>query len=388
MQFCLKAPALLTLCAVAGLAAPAAEPVLVEEIIAKVNGDIITRSELDRDRRVLETELKARGANGPQLQQQVKERSGDILRERIDGMLLVQKGKEMGISVESEVSRQLADMQVKSQMTDTEKFQSWVREQTGMPFEDYKNEMRNYFLRQRVLRELVGRSITIPRAELEKYYKEHEKEFVREEQIFLRELFLSTEGKTPAEVAVIEKKAKDLAARARKGERFTDLVQKNSDSPTKEQYGELGGFKKSDLDKQIVELVWNQDRGHVTDPIKRGTSGFLILRVDEKHKAGQASFEEVENEIMERLYMPKFQPGVRTLLMDLRRDAFLEIKPGYVDTGAAPDKNTAWTDPAQLKPETVTKEEVANRARRRRLLGMLPIPGTSTTPKAGTSSSQ
>ena len=386
MQFCVKAPALLTLCVVVSLAAPATEPVLVEEIIAKVNGDIITRSELDRDRKILETELKARGAQGVQLQQQVNERSADILRERIDGMLLVQKGKEMGISVESEVSRQLADMQLKSSITDTEKFQSWVREQTGMSFEDYKSEMRNYFLRQRVLRELVGRNITIPRADLEKYYKEHQNDFVREEQVFLRELFLSTEGKSDGEVPAIEKKAKDLVARARKGERFTDLVQKNSESQTKDQYGELGGFKRSDLDKQIVDLVWNQDRGYVTDPIRRG-NGFLILRVDEKHKAGQASFEEVENEIMERLYMPKFQPGVRTLLTELRQDAFLEIKPGYQDTGAAPGKNTAWTDPAQLKPETVTKEEVANRARRRRLLGMLPIPGTSATPKAGTSSS-
>jgi parvulin-like peptidyl-prolyl isomerase len=239
-----------------------------------------------------------------------------------------------------------------------------------------------------VLRELVGRTITIPRAELEKYYNEHQKEFVREEQVFLREIFLSTEGKTDAEIAAIEKKAKDLAARAKKGERFTELAQKNSESTTKDNFGELGGFKRTELDKQIVDLVWDQDRGFVTDPIRR-SNGFLILRVDEKHKAGQATFEEVENEIMERLYMPKFQPGVRTLLTDLRRDAFLEIKEGYVDTGAAPGKETKWTDPAQLKPETVTKEEIAGRTRRRRLLWLLPIPGTSTTvgEKPGTSSS-
>ncbi|HYO84663.1 MAG TPA: peptidylprolyl isomerase [Bryobacteraceae bacterium] len=385
MQFCSKVLCLAGVCALT--AAAATEPVLVEEIIAKVNGDIITRSELDRDRKVMETELKARGAAGVQLQQQLKERIADILRERIDGMLLVQKGKELGISVDSDVSKQIADMQLKSGINDTEKFHAWVREQAGMPFEDYKNEMRNYFLRQRVLREMVGRNITIPRADLEKYYKENQKEFVREEQVFLREIFLSTEGKSATEASGVEKKAKDLSARARKGERFTELARQHSDSQTKENFGELGGFKRGDLDKQIVDLIWNQDRGYVTDPIKRG-NGYLILRVDEKHKAGQASFEEVENEIMERLYMPKFQPGVRTLLTDLRRDAFLEIKPGYVDTGAAPGKNTAWSDPAQLKPETVTKEEVANRARRRRLLGMVPLPGTAVAPKAGTSSSK
>jgi parvulin-like peptidyl-prolyl isomerase len=367
----------------------AAESNVVEEIIVKVNGDIITRSELDRDRKALEAELRQRGAAGPQLKQQLEERGKDILRERIDGMLLVQKGKEMGISVDTEVSRQLAQMQLQARITDPEKFQAFVREQTGMPFEDYKAEMRNYMLRQRVLRELVGRDITIPRADVQKYYDEHKAEFIREEQVFLREIFLSSEGKTPDEVAALEKKAKDLAARAKNGERFTELARQNSDSVTKEQMGELGGFKKGELDPQIEALVWTQERGFVSDPIKR-PNGILILRVDEKYKQGQASLEEVENEIMERLYMPKFQPGVRKLLTELRTDAFLEIKPGYVDTGAAPGKKTDWTDPAQLKPETVTKEEVAGRTRRRRLFWAIPIPGTNTTvkEKAGTSSSQ
>jgi parvulin-like peptidyl-prolyl isomerase len=386
MQFCASALCALAVCSSAVFAA---EANVVEEIVVKVNGDIITRSELDRDRKMLEAELRQRGATGAQLSQQVEERSKDILRERIDGMLLVQKGKEMGITVDNEVSRQLAEMQVQAKISDPEKFQAFVREQTGMPFEDYKAEMRNYMLRQRVLRELVGRDITIPRADLQKYYEEHKGEFVRQEQVFLREIFLSTDGKTPEEISAIDKKAKDLAARAKKGERFTDLARQNSDSVTKDQFGDLGGFKKGELDPQIEALVWTQERGYVTDPVRR-PNGYLILRVEEHHKQGQASLEEVENEIMERLYMPKFQPGVRKLLTSLRTDAFLEIKPGYVDTGAAPDKNTAWTDPAQLKPETVTKEEVAGRTRRRRLLWAIPIPGTSTTvkEKAGTSVSK
>jgi hypothetical protein len=114
----------------------------------------------------------------------------------------------------------------------------------------------------------------------------------------------------------------------------------------------------------------------------------MILRIDEHHKAGQADIEEVENEIMERLYRPQFEPKVRQYLTRLREEAFLEIKDGYVDTGAAPGKSTKWTDPAQLKPETVTKEEVAAQKRRRRLLWAIPIPGTETTAKPGVSSSR
>lgn len=92
---------------------------------------------------------------------------------------------------------------------------------------------------------------------------------------------------------------------------------------------------------------------------------------------------------MEKLYMPVFQPKIREYLTQLRQEAFLEIKAGYVDTGAAPGKSTKWTDPAQLKPETVTKEEVASQTRNKRLLWLIPIPGTSTStkPQPGTSSS-
>jgi parvulin-like peptidyl-prolyl isomerase len=366
----------------------AADAVLVEEIIAKVNGDILTRSEIDRDRKQMEAELRARGMNPAQIQQVVAERSKDLLRERIDGMLLVQKAKELNISVDAEVSKALAEMQVQSKISDPEKFQAFVREQLNMSYEDYRNEMRNHLLRQRVLREQVGRNINIPRAEVEKYYKEHQNEFMRDERVFLREILISTEGKDGAALAAAEKKAKDLADRAKKGERFGELARQNSDSVTKEDYGALGGFKKGELDPQIELAVFNQDRGFVTDPIKR-SNGFLILRVEEKHKAGQASLDEVENDVMERLYMPRFQPEVRKYLTQLRYEAFLEIKPGYEDTGAAPGKSTAWTDPAQLRPETVTKEEVASQTRRRRLFWAIPIPGTSTTtkPKSGKSSS-
>jgi peptidyl-prolyl cis-trans isomerase SurA len=116
-------------------------------------------------------------------------------------------------------------------------------------------------------------------------------------------------------------------------------------------------------------------------------SGFLILKVEEHQKAGLASFEEAQNEINNKLFNPRFAPELRKYLTELRQSAFLEIKPGYEDSGAAPGKDTKWVDPAEIKPETVTKEEVAAKSRRRHLLGIVPIPGTRTQ-NTGTSSSR
>ena len=131
--------------------------------------------------------------------------------------------------------------------------------------------------------------------------------------------------------------------------------------------------------------MWNQPRGFVTDPINVG-NGFLVLKVEDHQKAGQASFEEVQGEINGKLFGPRMQPELRKYLTQLRVDAFLEIKPGYEQSGSAPGKVTTWADPAEIKPETITKEQVAATQRKRRLL-WIPIPGTSVQ-NTGTSSSR
>ena len=113
-------------------------------------------------------------------------------------------------------------------------------------------------------------------------------------------------------------------------------------------------------------------------------NGFEILKIEDRYEAGQAPLADVENEVQEKLYMPRMQPKVREFLTKLREDAFLEIRAGYVDSGAAPGKDTAWKDPAQLKPQTTTKEEVASRKRKKKLLWMVPIPGTNAAKKVET----
>jgi parvulin-like peptidyl-prolyl isomerase len=360
---------------------------VVEVIVAKVNNEIITSSELDRGRRLIEAQLRRSGTGGQQLEEAVKERTKDVLRDRIDQLLLVQKGKDLDINVDSEVTKELANIQLQNKIADQDKFQQWIREQSGMPFEDFKAEMRNDFLKRRVIGQEVGSRISIPRAEARDYYDKHKEEFVREERVFLSEILLSTQGKSGSDPAALEKKAKELVTRARNGERFGELARDNSDADSSSTQGQLGAFKRSDLNKDIAQVVFSNDRGYVTDPIKVA-NGFLILRVDERHQAGQAAFEEVENEIMEKLYMPRFEPAIRTYLTKLREEAFLEIREGYADTGAAPGKDTGWRDPAQLRPQTVTREEIATRIRRKRLLWLMPLPGTKTSSRESSSVQQ
>ncbi|HYL74042.1 MAG TPA: peptidylprolyl isomerase [Bryobacteraceae bacterium] len=347
----------------------------VEEIIAKCNGDIITRGDIERSRKELADGLRREGLTGMPLQTAFADREKNLLRDKIDQLLLTQKAKDLDIKVDTEISKRLATIQKDANIADPEKFQAYVREQTGMPFEDFKQEMKNDLLRQHVIRQEVGSKVNIKHDEIEKYYNEHKTEFIRQERMFLREILVSTENKDAAGIAAAEKKAKDLVARARKGERFPEMARDNSDAVTAKGYGELPPFKKGELNKLLEDQVWNQPKGYVTDPI-RIDAGFEILRVEEHQKAGQAEMADVENEIMEKLYEPRMTPKVREYLTTLRQSAFLEIKSDWIDTGAAPGKDTAWVDPAQLKPETTTKAEVQSQSKHKKLLWAIPIPGT------------
>jgi hypothetical protein len=121
-------------------------------------------------------------------------------------------------------------------------------------------------------------------------------------------------------------------------------------------------------------VVFNQKKGYVCDPVKLtppAPPGFLILKIEERYEAGQASFEEVKEQIQQFLAGPKVEPKLREYLTKLRIDAFLEIKEGYLDSGAAPGKDTSWHDVATIKPQTTTKEETAAR-RRKMFLGIIP----------------
>jgi peptidyl-prolyl cis-trans isomerase SurA len=365
-----------SLCMAADTTKPEAK--IVDQIVAKVNGDIVSQDELERGRRELETQFKAQGISGQQAAQELQNRQKDILSHRIDELLLIQKGKELNINVDSEFSKYMANLQRSAGIADTDKFHDYVRQQSGMSFEDFQSEAKNNMLTRDVIGQEVGRRISISDKEIQDFYNAHQKDFIREEKVYLSEILVSTQGKDAAGLAAAEKKAKQVAAQASRGERFTDLARDNSDAATAKENGVLGSYKQGELSADVEKAVWDKPKGYVTPPIKLPT-GYDIFRVDDHTKAGLAPLADVRPEIENQLYGPKMEPKVRAYLTDLRRQAFLQIKPGFVDTNAAPGKDTRWQEVAQLKPETVTKAEVEEKTRRKRLLGIIPVPGTQTT---------
>ena len=172
----------------------------------------------------------------------------------------------------------------------------------------------------------------------------------RPEQVRLSEILISTQAAQPAAgqtaspeassdevVAQAKAKADAIYAQLQKGAKFDEVATKNSAGPTAAQGGDLEYFKRGTLSKQLEDQVFALKAGQFTEPI-RTNQGWVILKVTEHQSEGIPSLKEVEPQIQERLYMSKMQPALREYLTKLRENAYIDIKPPYVDSGASPNE--------------------------------------------------
>ncbi len=318
------------------LPAPAAEKDkrVVEEIIARVNNEIVTLSDLRNARASMRQDLQeeCRNCTAAQINAQVAEREQNILRDLIDQSLLVQRAKDKGVNVETDVVKRMDEVRVRNNLASMEELQKKV-EESGMSYEDFRNNIRNNLLLQEVVRQEVGSRIIIDKDEVKKYYEAHKEDFNRPEMVYLSELFVSTVGKSEAEVPALEEKAKKLLERVKNGDDFDELAKRYSDGDTAKDGGNLGGFKRGQLSKELEEVVFKMKAKELSDVIRTKT-GFLVLRVDMRYEAGLQPVEKVEGEVMNRLYSEKMQPGMRAFLAKLREESYVVVKPGYVDSAA------------------------------------------------------
>lgn len=305
---------------------------VVEEIIARVNNDIITRSDYARELASAEDDAKAecQGRCTPQqLEANIQDRRKNALRDLIDQSLLVQRGKDMGISVETEVIKQLDQIRQQNNLASMEDLEKAVTAQ-GLNWEDFKNNIRNKILVQKVVGQEVGQHIVIGHDDVLKYYNEHKADFVRPEQVALREIQVSTEGKKESEIPELKKKAETALQRVKNGEDFGEIAKRFSDGPTAKQGGYLGTYKRGELAKPLEDIVFKMKRNDLTDVIDT-KQGFLILQVLEHYDEGQQPVEKVENEIMNTLYNQKMEPAMRDYLKTLREQSYVVIKPGFTE---------------------------------------------------------
>jgi peptidyl-prolyl cis-trans isomerase SurA len=340
---------------------PAATPItpngtVVEDVVARVNDQIITRSEYERaEQQLME---QARQENVPE--SEAEDKLHDLLRDMIDQQLLLSKGKELGITGDAETMRRLDDIRKQNHMDSMEALQK-AAEQQGVSFEDFKQQIRNQVISNQVVQQEVGSHLNLTQAELQKYYAAHGKDFEVPEQVHLSEILIPTpDNATDAQVTQAQQKADDVEAKLKGGASFADTAKANSGGPTAAAGGDLGDFKRGALGDVLEKATFSLPTGGYTDPI-RTRQGFVILKVDNHQQAGVPPLADVERQVEEAIYFSQLQPALRSYLSKAREDAYIDIKPGFVDTGASKQQTkpefTAYAAPPPKK-KTVKKERV------------------------------
>lgn len=302
---------------------------VVEAIVARVNDQVISTSDYQRAEQQLEQEAQQQGWSQQELYQQRR----DLLRSLIDRQLLLSKGKELGIDADTEVIKRLDDMRKEYHLDSMEALQK-AAEAQGVSWEDLKEQIRENVITSDVISQEVAPHIEVTPSEMRDYYNTHKDEFERPEQVRLSEILIPTPNdEDAAQVAQAQKQADQIEDRLKAGADFATLAKADSSGPTAAQGGDLGDYKRGVLPKVMEDATFDLKPGQWTEPI-RTKQGWLILDVTQHQDAGQQPFSEVQNQIQETVGMAKMQPALREYLARLRNEAYIEVAPGYADSGA------------------------------------------------------
>ena len=330
--------------------------VTVEDIIARINDQIITRSDYNRAQKELDDEARKQGAT----MQQISEAHRDLLRNLIDQQLWISKGKELGITGETELVNRLNELRKQYNLASLEDLEKAAQEQ-GVSYEDFKANIRNQIITQQVMRDEVGRHISFTPGEVQRFYDTHQHEYTQPESVKLGEILVGTQADaTDAQVAEAKAKADDVVAKLKGGADFAQVAKTASEGQTAAQGGDLGTFKRGQLNKIFEDATFGQPTGTITDPI-RTRQGFVIFKVDQHISGGVQPYKDVEQQVEQDYYASKMEPAIRDYLTKMREDAYIDIGQGFTDSGASANKRvnpiaySAYTPPQPKKKKKVER---------------------------------
>ncbi|MEK6398559.1 MAG: peptidyl-prolyl cis-trans isomerase [Terriglobus sp.] len=325
---------------------------VVEDIVVRVNDQIISRSDVERAEAQLQQEL----AQGRATPEQAADRQKNLLRDLIDQQLLLSKGKELNINADAEVVRRLDEIRKQNNFPSMEALEAAVRQQ-GLSVEDFKANIRNNIITSQVIRDDVGRSLSgkISGPALREYYEQHKADFAQPEQVRLSEILVPTAANaTDEQIAAAQKSSQGIYDKLKGGADFAATAKASSGGPTAAQGGDLGQFKHGALAQVLEDKTFPLPVGGFTEPI-RTRQGYVILKVTEHQQAGTPPLEQIEGDVQNAMYQEAIQPALRTYLTKLREDAYLDVRQGFVDSGASSKQTkpvySAYVPPAPKKKQ-------------------------------------
>lgn len=308
---------------------------IVQAVIVKVNGDILTKTELETQQFAV---LRSRGEqfdpkNDPDnaaLKKALDEVTPQILVTAVDEMLLEQQGRQLGYKLSDDQFNSIVDNIRKQNHIETDAQWQQALKQENITLPQLRNQLERTMLTQRVLQNEVFDRIAVSDPEAQEYYNSHIDEFTTPPQVTLREILVTVPSNGNALNVAQDDAAKAKAEALRKrvtdgGEAFEKVAGEASDSPSKANAGLIGPIQMTDLSSSIQDLIKNLQPGGVT-PVFRTTRGYQILQVVSRTKATVLPFDKAREQISGRVFTGKRKDAFVKYLDKLRGQAIISWK--------------------------------------------------------------
>jgi peptidyl-prolyl cis-trans isomerase SurA len=307
----------LLLPALSACLATAASPEILERVVAKVNGDIVTLSEFQA-RQVAAVQAAGNLNTDDRIERFLRENNARILQEAIDDLLLVQQAQELGMRMRPDYIKDIIDgIKKENNITSDDELQQQLRRE-GMSIDDLKRNIERSIMRRQLLSHELESKIAVTDDEVRADYEAHRADYDRPGSLHLQEIVVKTEsGSTTL--------AKDLVRRARAGEDFAELARAYSAAPTRAAGGDLGRVSRGDLTPDIEKAALALPVGGVSEPLPT-PEGFRILKLVEKTEPSQVPFDDVKAEIQKRLASERTEREYEAYMEGLRKAAIIDIR--------------------------------------------------------------
>ena len=313
---------------------------ILEQVLVKVNGDIVTKGDFER----LQVEflrqrpdLQNVTPDSPELQKAVAESTPQLILSAVDELLLVQRGRELGYTMTDEQFKSvLENIKKDNKIDDEAKFQEALK-QEGMTLADLRRQLEKNMLETRVQQNEVLAKISVTEDEAHAYYDAHKQEFTTPSSIMLREILIvvptSDRGVNVAQDDAAKAKAEDIRHRLLGGEPFARLAGEVSDASSKANGGLIGPINSDELAPALQTVVEKIKVGETSEVI-RTQRGYQILFLESRSETKVKTFDEARGDISDKIAEEKRRGETQKYLEKLRSAATItwrndELKKAY-----------------------------------------------------------
>jgi len=310
---------------------------VVDEVIAQVNTEVITLSSLKREQANAVPALVQQSGGkltAAQAAAEVQKRQPEMIATLINEQLLLQKGKELGLTeeVEAEVNRRMEQVRKDEGLKTVVELEAAMNA-AGVSPAAVRQSLRSEIMKNFVLGSEVDRKIFwgILDADVKSYFEKNKDKFRQPETLTISEIFLGTAGKDDAEVRA---RAQQLVQQLRIGGDFkavamvqSERENSNGQRVAPQSGGKVGTFPLDQITHEaIAAAVKTLKAGQISDPVKVET-GYTILRVDERTPAGEPVYD--ERKVREAITMTRLEKERKAYIDSLRREAYVDVAPSY-----------------------------------------------------------